>query len=321
MIKKIHIKGELLKTGAGTVLLIGLVFFFYAGIFDSTVFAAAYKQKSYASPDDAFSAMAAAMKSGNDKALIDVFGRDAQKLFSRSEEKRSEGFSLFIKSYEEKNRIERTDDRQAILHVGKEDWPWPVAVVKKGSRWFFDSQQGLKEILARRIGANETAAVQVCLAYVDAQDEYARHHPTDKGLGEYARKFTGDDTGENGLSLQIKNRGRKSPFGPLLAKACPTGRTGSGDADIKPYHGYFYKILTRQGSHASRGAYDYIMDGKMVGGFALVAYPALYGSTGIMTFIVNHDGVVYQKNLGKKTTSLAEAMTEYDPDQSWRRLD
>jgi len=321
MIKIFSAKGISFKKMAGIGLLAGLTFFLYAGFFEPSLRAATLQQKSYATPDEAFSAMAAAMKNGGEKDLVAVFGRPVRKLFSGSEEKRKEGFALFIRAYEEKNRIDRTDDKKAMLHVGQEDWPWPVPVVKKGSRWLFDTEQGIKEIVARRIGANETAAVQVCLAYVDAQREYALLHRTSKGLGEYAQKFSGDDHTQNGLSMPEKDEKRKSPFGPLLARACPNDPSGSSRADLEPYHGYFYKILTRQGSHAHRGAYDYLLDGKMVGGFALVAYPALYGSTGVMTFIVNHDGMVYQKNMGKKTASLAEAMTQFDPDQSWTRLD
>ncbi len=286
-------------------------------------YAAKASGKKFSSPDKAFAAMVDAMKAGSDKGLAAVFGPDSKELFPTPEVTKGETCSHFLQAYEEKKRVEMVSDKKAVLHVGKEDWPWPIPVVKVGQRWQFDTQEGKKEILARRIGRNETAAVQVSLAYVDAQHEYALDHSTAKGLSEYAQKFASDNGKKNGLCWEVKEGGKQSPLGPELANACKVNSSASqpGSENPKPYHGYFYKILTKQGPNAPGEAYDYVVDGKMIGGFALVAYPASHGSTGIMTFIVNQDGIVYQKNLGKDTAKVAEAMTSFDPDKTWTRVD
>jgi len=286
-------------------------------------YAAKTSAKTFSSPDEAFTAMVDAMKAGSDKELAAVFGPDSKELFPAREGTKGETCRHFLRTYEEKHRLEMVGDKKAVLHVGKEDWPWPIPIVKVGQRWQFDTQEGKKEILARRIGRNETAAVQVSLAYVDAQHEYARDHHTAKGLSEYAQKFMSDNGKKNGLCWEVKEGEKQSPLGPEVANACKVSYSASqpGSEYPKPYHGYFYKILTKQGPNAPGGAYDYVVDGKMVGGFALVAYPASYGSTGIITFMVNQDGVVYQKNLGKDTVKRAEAMTSFDPDKTWTRVD
>jgi hypothetical protein len=180
---------------------------------------------------------------------------------------------------------------------------------------------GIKEIIARRIGKNEVSAVQVCLAYVDTQLEYAREHTTN-GLAEYAQQMISDPGKENGLLWESMNGEKPSPLGPLVAGACKTDKKEmQAGIELKPYHGYFYKILKSQGKDALGGAYNYVIDGKMIGGFALVAYPAEYGSSGITTFIVNQQGVVYQKDMGKDTEKLAEAMTSFNPDSTWKKVD
>lgn len=285
--------------------------------------AAKLNQKTFGSPDDAFADMVAAIKDGNDKELVAIFGPYGKELFTTEEGMKGETHTRFLKAYEEKKRVELVGDKKAVLHVGKNDWSWPIPVVKVGQRWHFDTQAGKVEILARRIDRNEVSAVQVCLAYVDAQREYVLDHLMAKGVGEYAQKFASDDGKKNGLCWEVEEGGKQSPLGPDLANACKVSYSASKPCSeyTKPYHGYFYKILTKQGLNAPGGAYDYVVDGKMVGGFALVAYPASYGSTGIMTFIVNHDGVVYQKNLGKGTAKSAEAMTIFDPDRTWTKVD
>ena len=285
-------------------------------------YAAKASVKKFSTPGEAFTAMVNALKTGSDKELAAIFGPGSKELFPILEGTEGETCGHFLQAYDEKKRVEMMGDRKAVLHVGKEDWPWPIPVVKKGQLWQFDTEEGKKEILARRIGRNETSAVQVSLAYVDAQHEYARDHSTGKGLGEYAQKFASDEGKKNGLCWEVKEGEKQSPLGPEIANACMIGYSASKPNEYpKPYHGYFYKILTKQGPNAQGGAYDYVVDGKMVGGFALVAYPASYGSTGIMTFIVNQDGVVYQKDLGKDTVKLAEAMTSFDPDKTWTKVD
>lgn len=286
--------------------------------------AARFKQKTFHSPDEAFSTMIKAMRDNNGKEMSTLFGSHGNELFSSEDDMKGDTCTRFLKAYNEKHRIEIVGNRKAVLHVGKDDWAWPVPAVKAGGRWHMGTQAGRLEILARRIGRNEVAAVQVCMAYVDAQNEYAQDHPTAKGIGEYAQQFASNDGLQNGLCWKTRAGEKPSPMGPEIADACFVVGSSSNQLENKnpqPYHGYFYKILTKQGSHASGEAYDYIVDGRMLGGFALVAYPAVYGSTGIMTFIVSKDGVVYQKNLGKDTLKNAEAMASFDPDKSWTKVD
>ena len=193
-------------------------------------------------------------------------------------------------------------------------------MVKQGESWRFDTRQGAQEIIDRRIGKNELSAIQVSLAYVDAQREYAARDQDGDGLLEYAQKFVSEPGKKDGLYWESREGEEPSPLGPFAAQARKEGyaRKKAGDQP-SPYHGYFYKILKAQGKNAPGGAYSYVVRGKMIGGFALVAYPASYGSSGIMTFIVNHDGVVYEKDLGKNTEASAQAMTSFDPDQTWRK--
>jgi hypothetical protein len=286
-----------------------------------SISAAKSDQRTFGSPDEAFKAMTAALRTGNEKELLAIFGSQAKDFFSTDKGVEQRERERFLKAYEEKNRLEKIGEKKTVLHVGKDDWPWPVPVVKSDQRWLFASNDGEHEILARKIGRNEIAAVQVCLAYVDAQHEYARGHCTG-GLCEYAQKFFSDTGKKNGLCWDAKKGDKQSPLGPLFANACRSGnnRTRAG-SDIRPYHGYFYNILDKQGKNAPGGAYDYIVNGRMVGGFALVAYPALYGSSGIMTFIVNQEGVIYEKDLGKDTEKIAEAMNSFDPDSAWKKAD
>ena len=194
---------------------------------------------------------------------------------------------------------------------------------KDGQKWRFDTKAGKQEILARRIGRNELSTIQTCLVYVDAQHEYARKDRDKNGLLEYAQKFRSSPGKEDGLYWDTREGEEESPLGPLVAEAVKEGygrKTGKQIAgQPTPYHGYYYRILKAQGKSAPGGAYDYVVNGKMIGGFALVAYPAQYGNSGIMTFIVNQDGAVYQKNLGKNTAKIAQAMESFDPDKTWKK--
>jgi hypothetical protein len=192
--------------------------------------------------------------------------------------------------------------------------------VKRGEKWSFDTRKGKEELINRRIGRNELNTIQVCLAYVDAQREYALKDRDGDGLVEYAQEFRSDRGKKNGLYWDVKAGEAQSPLGPLFAAAREKGYSpkAAGGKPV-PYHGYYYRILTGQGKNAPGGAYDYVVKGNMIGGFALVAYPAQYGSSGVMTFIVNHDGVVYQKDLGKSTEKSAVAMKLFNPDQTWKR--
>ena len=282
--------------------------------------AASKTQMTFVSLDKAFDTMVSAIESGDAGQLTAVFGPEEKELFPADKDDNARKRERFIKAYNEKHRLENMGANKVILHVGNNDWPWPVPLVKAGSRWHFDTKTGIREITARRIGKNEISAVQVCLAYVDSQLEYARIHTTN-GIGEYAQKFAGSADKKDGLCWDSKDGEKESLVGPLLARACEKGMGDEIKQEPSPYHGYFYKILKKQGKNAPGGAYDYIVDGKMIGGFALVAYPAVYGITGITTFIVNKDGVVYQKDLGKDTAKTARSMENYDPDSTWEKTD
>jgi hypothetical protein len=223
--------------------------------------------------------------------------------------------------YEQKNILEREGSDKVVLHVGNEDWPFPIPVVKKDKRWRFDTEEGREEVLARRIGRNELNVIQVCLAIVDAQREYALKDRDGDGLLEYARKFASDPGKKDGLYWKAGQGDEQSPLGSLVATAQEQGYKGAKKSDKPvPYHGYYYRILQAQGPNATGGAYEYGVNGNMIGGFALVAYPAKYGASGIMTFIVNHDGVVFQKDLGKKTAELVAAMSLFNPDKDWKKV-
>jgi hypothetical protein len=204
-----------------------------------------------------------------------------------------------------------------VARLGTEDWPFPVPIVKDGTAWRFDAAAGRDEILNRRIGRNELHAIEVCHAVVDAQMEYATVDRTGAGARTYAQKVRSEPGRKDGLYWDDPTGKDESPLGPLVAEATAEGYGPAGSGGPRPYHGYVYRILTAQGAKAAGGARSYVKDGKMTGGFALVAYPAEYGVSGIMTFIVNQNGIVLQKNLGEKTTEIAQAMTAYDPDDSW----
>lgn len=284
--------------------------------------AADTRQKSFSSPEGAVQAMVSALKSNDQKILTTIFGHGSKDLFSSGDEVADrESRELFLRSYEERNKLEKAGGKKAILYVGNEDWPFPIPLVKKGKSWFFHTKEGKKEIINRRIGKNELNVIRVCMAYVDAQREYAlKDRDSDKPL-EYAGKFASESGKKDGLYWETKEGENLSPLGPFIAAAREEGYATKGPDDKPvPYHGYYYKILTAQGKNATGGAYDYVVNGKMVGGFAFVAYPARYGSSGIMTFVVNQDGVVYERNLGKITEKTAQAMKIFDPDKEWKKV-
>lgn len=302
----------------GVVLLVIITVLFLAVLTCNESYAATAKQKTFSSPSEAVKTMVDAMKAGDTRHLTEIFGPAGNELFSSGDDAADrQTREEFVKAYEEKNRLEAAGKNKMILYVGKENWSWPIPIVRTGGRWHFDTKAGRQEILARRIGQNELATIQVCLAYVDAQREYAQGHRTG-GLQEYAQKFVSDPGRMNGLCWEEKGEGKQSPLGPFIANACNENR--SGGATVQPYHGYIYKILKKQGKNAPGGAYYYIVDGKMIGGFAVVAYPARYGFSGVMTFTVNQDGVVFEKNLGKNTDRVAEAMTSFEPDETWKKV-
>ncbi len=279
-------------------------------------------QRSFSSPGAAVRAMADAVKADDTRALLRIFGPGSKDIvLSGDPVEDKEGHRRFIKRYEEKNRLEEVSGK-VILYTGNDEWPFPIPIVKAGTRWRFDAKAGGQEILARRVGRNELNAIQVCLAYVDAQQEYAmKKGRQGNGLLEYAQKFVSAPGAHDGLYWEAKEGEEQSPMGPLFATAREAGYSGELlGGESAPYHGYFYRILKAQGKDAPGGARDYLVGDKMIGGFAIVAYPAKYGDSGVMTFIVNQDGVVYQKDLGKDAKRAALAMNAFDPDNTWVKV-
>jgi hypothetical protein len=280
---------------------------------------AAVKQKSFASAEEAVKALVAAARNNDDKEVSAIFGPDAKDLlFSGDKVADRQRREQWLAKYDEQHKLV-PEGNVMILVIGKNDWPFPIPVTKKGETWFFDTKKGKEEILNRRIGENELFTIQTCLAIVDAQREYAMKDRDRDNLHEYAEKFASDPGKKNGLYWETKEGEEPSPLGQLLAKAKSEGYSKKGKTDPVPYHGYYYKILKAQGKTAPGGAYDYVVKGSMLGGFAVVAWPAKYGNSGVMTFLVNHDGVVYQKNLGNDTAKIAKAITKYDPDKTWQK--
>ncbi len=283
--------------------------------------AAVAQQKTFASAEEAVKAAASAAKDNDDKTLLAIFGAQSKELISSGdavadEQRRAQ----FVKAYDEKNRLVAEGENR-ILVIGNNDWPFPIPLVKTGSGWVFDTAKGREEILNRRIGENELFTIQVCRAVVDAQREYAMKDRDKNGLLEYAEKLVSDPGKKNGLYWEAKAGEAQSPLGPIMARARTEGYEGKQAAGAPPpYHGYYYKILKAQGKDAPGNAYSYVVKGKMIGGFAVVAYPAQYGNSGVMSFIVNHDGNVFQKDLGKNTATVAAAMKEYNPDKTWTEV-
>ena len=276
-------------------------------------------QQTYKTPQAAVDALVAAAKADDEKAALAVFGKAGEDIVSSGDKVSDEAIrKRFVESYDAKHQIAMDGDAKATLVIGQNDYPFPVPLVRKAGLWSFDTEAGRREVLVRRIGRNELNAIQTSLAYVDAQNEYAAKD-RGAGVGVYAQRFVSEPDKKNGLYWPTAAGEEESPLGELFAAASKQGyRAGEGRT---PYHGYYYKILTKQGPAAPGGAHDYVVNGKMIGGFALVAYPAEYRNSGVMTFLVNYDGTVYQKDLGRDTTALAEEMTTYNPDKTWTKAD
>ncbi len=282
--------------------------------------AAVAQQKSFSSAENAVKALIAAAKNNDNKEMMAIFGPGARELiFSGDEVADKQRRARFLKAYDDKNRLVQQGS-DMVLVIGNEDWPFPIPVMKKGDSWVFDIDRGKEEILNRRIGENELFTIQACLAIVDAEREYAIKDRNRDGLLEYAQKFISDPGKKNGLYWEAKQGEPQSPLGPIMTRAKSAGYQGKPSATPVPYYGYYYRVLTAQGKDASGGAYSYLWRGKMIGGFALVAYPAEYGNSGVMSFIVNHDGKVFQKDLGKNTAAVAKGMSLYNPDKTWTEV-
>ncbi|HEY5308319.1 MAG TPA: DUF2950 domain-containing protein, partial [Casimicrobiaceae bacterium] len=270
-------------------------------------------QNTYASPEEAAKALADAIRADDRKQIWRVLGPGASK-FVRSGDpvQDNDARVAFVAAYDRSVKFERAGDTKATLVIGADDFPFPYPLVKKNERWQFDAKQGNEQVLDRRIGRNELSAIKVCLAYADAQREYATLDRDGNGLLEYAQQLASTPGSHDGLYWETNEGDPPSPLGLLAASARSQGYGRQGPA--APYHGYFYKILSGQGRNADGGAYDYVVNGKMIGGFGLVAYPARWGNSGVMSFMCNHEGVVYEKNLGQDTQAVASKMTLFDPD-------
>ena len=282
--------------------------------------ASSLAQERFKTPEAAVDALVAAAKSGDVKAILAVLGPSGRAIVSSGDPVADRNTKeKFISVYDAKHAIEMEGDGTRTLIVGDDDWPFPIPLVNKGGQWQFNTEAGLDEILRRRIGRNELSVIQVSLAYVQAQNEYASLDPGGLGRHVYAQRIVSRPGKKDGLYWPTAEGETPSPLGELAAKASAEGyKTGSAPI---PYHGYYYRILKRQGAGAPGGAYDYLVDGKMIGGFALLAFPAEYGNSGIMTFMVNQDGTVYQKDLGPKTADLARKIESFAPDQTWTKVE
>jgi hypothetical protein len=279
--------------------------------------------KTFASPEEAVKAMVDAMKAVDKAESSAIFGPGSESLISSGDDVEDKATrERFLKNYEEKNSLEKRGDDEAILQTGKDDWPFPIPIRRKGSAWAFDTKAGKEEFLNRRIGRNELNTIDVLEAYVDAQREYAARDRDGDGVYPYAQKIASTPGKKDGLFWEAREGEEASPLGPFTARAGQEGYTRKTKSEKpSPYYGYYFKILKAQGKHAPGGAYDYVVKGNMILGFGLVAYPAKYGSSGIMTFIVNQEGVVYQKDLGKGTAKAAEAIKRYDPAPTWKKVE
>jgi hypothetical protein len=270
-------------------------------------------QKTFSSADEACHALIGALKGGDDKALLQILGPDGKEIISSGDPAEdAANRANFVSKFQQMHRMVVEPNGTTTMYIGAENWPAPIPLINKNGAWYFDTPAGKKEILYRRVGRNEMAAIRVCEELVAAQKEYFS-----KQDNQYAQKFVSDEGKHDGLYWQVSGSDSESPIGPLVANAGSPG--GPTTTNAAPFHGYYFRIVTRQGKHAAGGASEYVVGGKMTAGFAFVAYPAEYRNSGVMTFIVAQDGVVYQKDLGAHTEFAAKTMKAYDPDSGWKK--
>jgi hypothetical protein len=277
------------------------------------------KQKVFGSPEETIKALVETVQVGDRKGILTILGAEGQDIIDSGDEVQDKNAQdRFVEAYQERvDFVKEKEDRVSVI-VGNDNWPFPIPIVKRGEGWMFDTKAGREEVLNRRVGRNELDTIRVCRGYVEAQREYASTDRERDGIIQYAQKFASDTDRRNGLYWESAEGEIPSPVGPFAARAAAEGYRRAGDKPT-PYHGYYYKILKGQGMSAPGGAYQYVINNHMVAGFALVAWPAEYGVSGVMTFIVNQNGTVYEKDLGPKTEEIAKAMTLYNPDRTWRR--
>jgi hypothetical protein len=279
-------------------------------------------QQSYVSADDAATALAAAARSHDTAALRTILGPGSEALINSGDRYADEAaLRRFVEAYDKHHELVPQGTERMVLDIGANDWPLPIPIVQRQSRWYFDSREGAQEIVDRRIGGNEIAAIRVSLAYVDAQNDYFQRKKQQNGTGEYAQRLVSTPGKNDGLYWPAADGQQDSPLEPLVAQAEDEGYPGEMlHGKLTPYQGYFFRILYSQGAEAPDGAKNYVQNGSMTGGFALIAWPASYASSGIMSFIVNQDGIVFQKDLGPETARLAGRMMQFNSDPSWARV-
>jgi hypothetical protein len=306
-----------MKTISSFFLLLGL-----AAATIQTTAKAATSGKVFARPEDALVELRTATSTADTQALRRLFGPAADELQNPDRVQATNDLATFHAALTATNQLLRVSDTNIVIEVGEDLWPFPIPLVKERAGWHFDTEAGLEEIINRRVGRNELDVLRSVRAYVDAQREYAGQDRDGDSVLEYAQRLHSSPGKTDGLYWPTELNGEESPFGPLVAQAQEQGysfsKESAANSEPQPFHGYYFKILTRQGKHAPGGRYDYVINGNMIGGFAMVAWPAEYGVSGIMTFIVNQQGRVHQKDLGAATSKVAGKMTEYDPDTSWR---
>lgn len=285
----------------------------------------ASSQHTYKSPEAAVDSLVAALRAGDTARLDKIFGKDGAAIVSSGDPVADRNdFARFVEAYDAKHELSSTADGEMTLIIGQDDWPFPVPIAQSGKGWTFDTAAGKDEILNRRIGRNELSTIEVCRAIADAQREYARIDPGGVGLPVYARRIISEPGKKNGLYWPTAASEPPSPLGPLVAEAADEGYAGAkGEVagESAPYHGYRYRLLTAQGPNARGGARDYVIDGLLLGGFALIAYPAEYGNSGVMSFMINHEGELFQKDLGARTHDAARSLTSFDPGEGWTRCE
>lgn len=281
--------------------------------------ARAEAQKKFGSPEEAVQALVAAVRANDVKAMIAILGPGSKELVSSGDDLADKvGREKFLKAYEKKNTFQQAAAGKMVLSIGEDNWPMPIPIVKKGNQWVFDGMSGKREILKRRVGRNELHVMDVLDAYVDAQLEYAGKNCSGSGLVEFAQRIVSSAGKHDGLYWEAKEGEDQSPLGPLVAQAA---REGYANPELNPFHGYYFRVLKGQGKHAKGGAYNYVVKDKMILGFALIAYPAEFGNSGVMTFIVSQEGDIYQKNLGRDTRRKAEAIKIFNPDKTWKKVE
>lgn len=279
-------------------------------------------QQSFSSPMDASKALITALQSSDQASLLSVLGSNAKDILSSGDSVQDKNDrDQFVQKYEQMHRLVNEPDGKTTLYIGAENWPTPIPIVQKSGSWYFDTTAGKREILYRRVGRNELAVIQLCRELVDAEKEYHSEPHDGDSTRQYAQKFLSNPDKHDGLYWKPASGEAESPIGPLVAAAAAEGYPTEPNQKAQPFQGYYFRVLKAQGANAPGGARSYVVSGKMTRGFAFLAYPAEYRSSGVKTFIVDQDGIVYEKDFGRRTTEIAKALTSYDRDATWRKAD